>query len=72
MGPERTWFDGGGGDTRDQWLNSISEQNLWNEMLSGLNQGVKSCGRGCKTTVERGPVFEFKNGRWLFIQIMGD
>ena len=71
MASERDFFSGGGGETRNQWLASVS----WAELQKSVRRGVKidnSDGKPGRITKDKYLVFAFFGGRWRFMGPMGD
>ena len=71
MASEREFFSGGGGETRDQWITMIG----WKQLQAALTIGTMPFNEGRRPgriTRDRGLIFEFVRGRWLFTGVMGD
>ncbi len=71
MASERDFFSGGGGETRNEWLASVS----WAELKKSVRRGTKvdnSDGKPGRLTKDNHLVFAFIGGRWRFMGPMGD
>ncbi len=71
MASERDFFSGGGGETRNEWLASVS----WTELKKSVRRGVKvdnSDGKPGRLTKDNHLVFGFLGGKWRFMGPMGD
>ena len=71
MASERDFFSGGGGETRDQWLRSVS----WAELQKSVRRGTKVDfydGKPGRLTKDNHLVFAFSGGKWRFMGPMGD
>ncbi len=71
MASERDFFSGGGGETRDQWLASVS----WRELQKSVRRGTKNYnydGKPGRVTKDNYFIFAFIGGKWRFIGPMGD
>ena len=71
MASEKDFYSGGGGETRDQWLRSVS----WSELQKSVKKGVKIYNYGGKPgrlTKDNYLVFAFTGGKWRFMGPMGD
>lgn len=76
MSSEREFFSGGGGETRDEWLQMIDDRNLWCLLQRSVAKGTKRYNNGRKRaariTRDNHLIFEFINKNWRFVGIMGD
>jgi hypothetical protein len=75
MSSEKDFFSGGGGDTRDQWLQMLDDSKLWGEVQRSTAKGVVAAnvaGRIERITKDRNLIFQYIGGRWRFVGIMGD
>jgi hypothetical protein len=71
MAPEREFFSGGGGETRDEWITMTG----WKKLQTVLVIGTKPYNEGRtpgRITKDNGLIFEFVRGRWRFTGIQGD
>ncbi len=74
MSSEKDFFSGGGGETRDEWLQSL-DHGFWGEIRKSLAKGVKAYnaeGRTGRITKDRYLIFQYIGGRWRFVGVMGD
>ena len=65
------FFDGGGGSTASQWINSANNE-TWQYWQKAVNKGVKAFEKTKKITKDEYMIFEFKNGKWVWTGVMGD
>ncbi len=71
MASERNFFSGGGGETRSEWLASVS----WTELQKSVRLGTKVDnydGKPGRITKDNHLVFAFSGGKWRFMGPMGD
>ena len=71
MTSEKEFYSGGGGETRDQWLASVS----WRELRQSVRSGVKNdrtYSKPGRVTRDNYLVFAFTGGKWRFMGPMGD
>jgi len=71
MASERDFFSGGGGETRNQWLASVS----WAELQKSVRRGTKVDdydGKPGRVTRDNYLVFAYFGGKWRFMGPMGD
>lgn len=68
------FFDGGGGGTADQWLESIRSNDSWSYNQKSIAGGTKpgKCSVPCRTTKDGYLVFENRNGKWLWAALGGE
>lgn len=68
------FFDGGGGGTADEWLESIKRNNSWSYNQKSIAGGAKTgkCPVPCRTTKDGYLVFENRNGKWLWAALGGE
>lgn len=68
------FFDGGGGGTADEWLESIKRNNSWSANQKSIAGGAKTgkCQVPCRTTKDGYLVFENRNGKWLWAALGGE
>ena len=75
MSSERDFFSGGGGETRDQWLQMLDDNKLWGLVQKSVAKGVipyNESGRIGRITKDRHLIFQYIGGRWRFVGVMGD
>lgn len=75
MSSERDFFSGGGGETRDQWLQMLDDNKLWGLVQKGVAKGVipyNESGRIGRITKDRQLIFQYIGGKWRFVGVMGD
>jgi hypothetical protein len=71
MVSEREFYPGGGGGTRDEWLNLVS----WSELQKSVRSGIKAdrtYGKPGRTTRDNWLIFAYTGGRWRFMGERGD
>jgi len=75
MSSEAAFFSGGGGETRDQWIQMIDESRAWRRLRRSVASGTVPYyegGRPGRITRDRTLIFQFVGGRWRFVGVMGD
>jgi hypothetical protein len=75
MSSERDFFSGGGGDSRDQWIQWIADQNGWRDLQKSVAAGtvsLKGEKRPSRITRDRVLIFSLIGGKWRFVGVMGD
>jgi hypothetical protein len=75
MSSEAAFFSGGGGETRDQWIQMIDERRAWQELQRSVASGTvpyNEARRPGRITRNRALIFQFIGGRWRFVGVMGD
>lgn len=75
MVAENGFMDGGGGETRDQWLARIDKERLWNVLQMSVAKGTAPYNEGQfagRITKDRHLIFQYTGGKWRFAGIMGD
>jgi hypothetical protein len=75
MASENDFFSGGGGESRDEWLQMVDRERWWDSLQKSVRSGTKvenSPGRPGRVTRDNGLVFGFIGGRWRFTGPMGD
>jgi hypothetical protein len=75
MVSENNFMDGGGGETRDEWLARIDKGKLWSLLQKSVAKGTVAYNEGDFTgriTKDRHLIFQYTGGRWQFAGIMGD
>ena len=73
MVSENNFSDGGGGETRDEWLARIDKERLWSLLQKSVAKGVMAHeGDDWKITRDRHLLFQYTGGRWRFRGVMGD
>lgn len=75
MASEQNFFSGGGGESRDEWLQMVDEQKWWELLQKSVRLGVKAekyDGKPGKITKDRHLIFAYIGGKWQFMGPMGD
>lgn len=73
MVSENNFSNGGGIETRDQWLAMIDREKLWGLLQKSVAKGVMAYDEdGWKVTKDRHLLFQYTGGRWRFRGVMGD
>lgn len=75
MAEEKDFFSGGGGESRDEWLQMVEEQKWWGLLQKSVKIGTKPSdydGKPGRVTKDSHLVFAFIGGRWRFMGPMGD
>lgn len=75
MVSESNFLDGGGGETRDEWLNRIHKDKLWHLLQKSVAKGTIAYNEGNFTgriTNDRHLIFQYTGGKWRFAGVMGD
>lgn len=75
MASEKDFFSGGGGETRDEWIQMVEEQRWWGLLQKSVRLGVKADtydGKPGRVTKDNHLVFAFIGGKWRFMGPMGD
>ena len=71
MASEKEFYPGGGGGTRDEYLDLVS----WRELQQSVRTGIKAdrtYGKPGRTTRDNYLIFAFTGGRWRFMGPRGD
>lgn len=74
MSSEKDFFSGGGGETRDEWLQSLDD-GFWGGIRKSLAKGVKPYHENRRTgrvTKDDLLIFQYISGKWRFVGVMGD
>jgi hypothetical protein len=71
MASEREFFSGGGGETRDQWIEMTGWKKLQTVLVIGT-MPFNEVRNPARITKDRGLIFEYIRRRWRFTGIMGD
>ena len=74
MVAENNFLDGGGGETRNQWLNRIAGC-CWREIQNSVAGGTVPYNEGDfkgRITKDQTLIFQYTGGRWYFAGVMGD
>lgn len=68
------FFDGGGGGTADEWVESIQRNNSWNYNQKSIAGGTKigKCDVPCRSTKDGYLLFSYTNGKWLWTGLGGE
>lgn len=73
---EKDFLNGGGIETRDEWLAAVQKEKLWGELQRAVAKGTTDYdlggGKPARVTGDRSLIFEFTGGRWRFRGLMGD
>lgn len=75
MASEKDFSSGGGGETRDEWLQMVDKEKWWGLLQKSVRAGVKTYeydGRPSRVTKDNRMIFVFIGGRWRFVGPMGD
>lgn len=75
MSQEKDFFSGGGGETRDEWLQMIDEQRWWGRLQKSVRLGTKPYnydGRPSRITKDNHLIFVYIGRQWRFVGLMGD
>lgn len=75
MVSENSFMDGGGGETRDEWLARIHREKLWNLLQKSVAKGTVAYNEGSfngRITKDRHLIFQYTGGKWRFAGVMGD
>ena len=75
MALEDDFFSGGGGETRDEWLQMVDEQKWWGLLQRSVRLGTKFYnydGKPGRVTKNNHLIFAFIGGKWRFMGSMGD
>lgn len=75
MASESDFFSGGGGETRDEWLQMVHEQQWWGRLQKSVRAGTKISNWGGKpgrVTNDNHLTFTYLRGRWRFTGLVGD
>jgi hypothetical protein len=76
MAPEKDFFSGGGGETRDEWLRMIKTEGNWPLFVRSVRGGTKPYiydgVQTARITTDNTFIFVFMRGRWRFVGPMGD
>ena len=75
MSAEKDFFSGGGGETRDEWLQMIDEQRWWGRLQKSVRLGTKQYnynGKPSRITKDNHLIFVYIGRQWRFVGIMGD
>lgn len=75
MSAEKDFFSGGGGETRDEWLEMVDEQKWWRLLQKSIRVGTKPDsynGKPSRITKDNHLVFVYLKNQWRFIGPMGD
>ena len=75
MTSERDFFDGGGGGSRDQWIQMMFRESNWQELRKSVASGTMphpDAQGSSRITKDRFLIFSVVNGRWRFVGVMGD
>jgi hypothetical protein len=77
MSSESDFFSGGGGESRDQWLQMLDQNKFWPLLQRSVRLGAKAYitpyeKRLSRITKDRHLIFKFINNRWRFVGVMGD
>ena len=74
MVSESNFLDGGGGETRNEWLNRIAKC-CWSDMQRSVAGGTVSyseSGFKGRITKDQTLLFQYTGGKWYFAGAMGD
>lgn len=75
MASENDFFSGGGGESRDEWLQMVEQQRWWGLLQKSVRLGVKvsnSDGKPGRVTRDNHLTFAYIRGQWRFTGPMGD
>lgn len=73
--PEKDFFSGGGGETREQWLQAVEKNKWWGLLQKSVRLGIKPFdwdGEPTRVTKDDHLCFRFLRGRWRFVGPCGD
>lgn len=65
------FFDGGGGGTAAQWINTADEE-TWKYWQKAVSKGTKVFEKSQRITKNDYMYFDFKNGNWCWAGVVGD
>lgn len=65
------FFDGGGGGTAAQWINTADEE-TWKYWQKAITKGTKVFEKTQRITKNDYMYFDFKNGNWFWAGVVGD
>lgn len=74
MVSESNFLDGGGGETRDEWLSRIAKC-CWREVQKSVAGGTVPYNEGDfqgRITKDRTLIFQYTGNKWRFAGVMGD
>ena len=75
MASESEFSPGGGNTGRDDWLDMLSDSNMWKDVQRSVRKGVMNYaqnGKSGRITRDRNLIFQFIHSHWRFVGIMGD
>jgi hypothetical protein len=75
MVPEEDFMDGGGIETRDEYLERLDKDRSWGLLQRSIVKGTTTYNYGDtnqRSTKDGHLVFHFVNGMWRFVGVMGD
>lgn len=69
----RIFTDGGGADNAEEFINYVDNSGYWSDWLSiANNKNINITKEKNRIFIDGYMIFEFINGRWVWIGVMGD
>ena len=67
----KDFFDGGGGGSAAEWIHSADDE-TWKYWQKAIKLGTKSFEKTMRVTKNNYMMFDFVNGKWVWIGVEGD